>query len=70
MKQVALAWSPATEQELIARGFRKVEVYVREWPGQGTTAIEVRNADADMFAMVNPPYQFLCASCWGAGPDD
>ena len=69
--QIALIWSPECEAELQAKGFKKKEVYVKDffWPGVSNSEAACIQGDADFFRMAHRPYQFVTTSWWGAGPD-
>jgi len=67
--QIALAWSDECERELLAKGFKKREVYVRDFYGECSTNSDVacKAGDSDFFRMKYPPFQFITTSYWGAG---
>ena len=68
--QVAFLWSNESEAELLQKGFRKTEIYVRECPHfQGCKDSEesCKKGDSDFFSMNHPPFQFKTTSYWGAG---
>ena len=67
--QIALAWSPECETELKAKGFKKKEVYIRDYLGDSCSEAGCKLGDADFFRMKHKPYQFVTTSYWGAGPD-
>ena len=68
-KQIALCWSDKCEQELIAKGFKKEKVYIKDVDGGITTKEQVKIGDAEFFAMAYEPYQFVTTSWWGASFD-
>ena len=67
--QIALAWSPECKAELIQKGFKKREVFIREYLGAISTEAGCKLGDGDFFGMKHSPYQFVTTSYWGAGPD-
>jgi len=67
--QIALAWSESCEEELIAKGFKKADVYMKPAPVAGNTKEQNHKGDADFMSMRYKPYQFVTTSWWGAGPD-
>lgn len=69
--QIALCWSPETEEELKKMGFEKREIYCKPAPysPEGTKG-EIFLGDSEFFKMRHPPFQFVTTSWWGAaGPD-
>ena len=68
--RIAMAWSPECEKELIANGFRKIEVYANFESVGGITSDEQKESgDHAFFNMKHSPYQFFTSSWWGASPD-
>lgn len=67
--QIALAWSKESEAELIEKGFRKREVYVKPTCLPGTSKEAEEAGDRDFFKVRHVPFQFVTTSWWGAGPD-
>lgn len=72
--QVAFAWSSESEQEMLAMGFKKQEVYIKQAPSgfpapDGKTISDHEKAlgDREFFGMSRPPFQFVTTSYWGAG---
>lgn len=67
--KIALAWSKECENELIASGFKKREVYISDdVPGKNTEE-QISNGDLQFYNMKNPPFQFVTTSWWGAAMD-
>jgi len=69
--QIAFCWSPECEAELQAKGFKKEEVYIKNfsYPGVSNSIDTCKQGDADFFRMAHKPYQFVTTSWWGAGRD-
>lgn len=75
--QIALCFSEKCEQELLAKGFEKREVYIKQvtmapkdYKGKGTiTEKQIAAGDADFFSMRHKPHQFVTTSYWGAEYD-
>jgi hypothetical protein len=69
--QIALAWNDETEKELREKGFRKREVYVKDFyaPNCANSDEMCEKGNSDFFRMNRPPYQFITTSWWGAGND-
>ena len=67
--QIAFEWSPECEAELIRKGFKKREVFIRNYFEAIGTEEGCKQGDADFFRMVHKPYRFVTTSYWGAGVD-
>lgn len=68
--QIALCYSKKCEIELLKKGFKKEEVYIKPVNGGGgVTQRQIAIGDQDFFSMTNRPYQFTTTSWWGVGID-
>lgn len=66
--QIALEFSPETEEELKKRGFRKQVVYVKGI-SRITEEEAIREGNEEFFAMRKlAPYCFITTSFWGKAP--
>lgn len=66
--QIAFAYSKECEKELIKKGFKKTEVYIKSFSGtKPNSDIACKEGDSDFFRMESTPYQFITTSWWGAG---
>lgn len=69
MVSIVLAASKESEAELETLGFKKTEVWLK-YGSSGKPTPEARTeAEHELFHMKHPPFMFLAASWWGAGPD-
>lgn len=67
--QIALEWSKECEQELIAAGFKKRNVYINDDVPGSNSDEQIANGDSKFYNMKSPPFQFVTTSYWGAGFD-
>lgn len=66
--RIAFEWDKECEKELIEKGFKKREVYIK-YDSKGPTDIDNEAGNAEFFAMKNKPFQFITTSWWGACVD-
>lgn len=63
---IAFAYDEDCEKELLKKGFKKVEVYLKTAPSGGTSKDEKHAGESEFFRMSHKPFQFAVTSYWGA----